>query len=294
MGYTGLAVVNDGEPAYDITISGARLPDGARLAIHRGHTERLTKNDGEAFYPCFIDMKLGGTFGSGLFDFMRERGLSILTVPITYRDSGNCWFQTDITLERDVEKSGGLRLSWRQILISDPTATAGSRSEATRPRAVRKEVETLKLSPARIKVTTYELQRTIRLHGKEEGREIFLRAKVELLEPLHLTVTRYRMELSRDGVLESPEFQDDIEKWEITDWSKDPIPHDEMRPLPRQLTCGDPVEGWVHFVTERNNQELDRSRVRFFVDTPQGTGRAEISPDHGYWNVISNRMIAEK
>jgi hypothetical protein len=115
------AVVNDGEPAYDITISGASLPDGARLAIHRGRTERLTKNDGEAFYPCFIDMKLGGTFGSGLFDFMREREVSILTVPITYRDSGNCWFQTDITLERDVQKSGGLRLGWSQNRISSPT-----------------------------------------------------------------------------------------------------------------------------------------------------------------------------
>jgi hypothetical protein len=117
MGYTGLAVVNDGEPAYDITISGVPLSDGAKLAVHGGHTERLTKNDGEAFYACFIEARLGGTFGSALFDFMRQRGIATVTLPITYRDSNNYWFQTDVTLERDVEKPGGLRLGWQQKRI---------------------------------------------------------------------------------------------------------------------------------------------------------------------------------
>jgi pyrimidine deaminase RibD-like protein len=121
-GYTGLAVVNDGEPAYDITISNIAIKDGARLEFHGGHTERLSKGDGEAFYPAFVAMKLGGTFGSGLFDFMRERGVSRLTVPITYRGAGSNWFQTDITLERDVEKSGGLRLGWTQKQIPHPTS----------------------------------------------------------------------------------------------------------------------------------------------------------------------------
>lgn len=125
MGYTGLAVVNDGEPAYDITISNIAIKDGARLEFHRGHTERLTKGDGEAFYPAFVAMKLGGTFGNGLFDFMRERGVQRLAVPITYRDSGNNWFQTEVTLERDVEKSGGLRLGWAQKQIPEPTSEDG-------------------------------------------------------------------------------------------------------------------------------------------------------------------------
>lgn len=75
MGYTGLAVVNEGEPAYDVSISNIPIKDGAKLEFHRGHTERLTKTDGEAFYPAFVAMKLSGTFGSGLFDFMRERGV---------------------------------------------------------------------------------------------------------------------------------------------------------------------------------------------------------------------------
>jgi hypothetical protein len=125
MGYIGLAVVNDGEPAYDLTISNVSIRDGAKLEFHRGHTERLTKSDGETFYPAFVATKLGGTFGSGLFDFMREQGIQKLTVPVRYRDFGNNWFQTEITLERDVEKSGGLRLGWTQKQISDPTSDVG-------------------------------------------------------------------------------------------------------------------------------------------------------------------------
>jgi pyrimidine deaminase RibD-like protein len=121
MGYTGLGVVNDGEqPAYDVTIHNLPLKDGAKLAFHGGQTERLTKSDGEAFYPAFVEMKLGGIFGSGLFDFMRERGVVSITVPITYRDSSGNWFQTDVTLERDVQKPGGLRPDWKQRRIPNP------------------------------------------------------------------------------------------------------------------------------------------------------------------------------
>jgi hypothetical protein len=118
MGYTGLGVLNDGEqPGYDLTIHDVQLDDGTKLVFHGGHTERLTKSDGEAFYPAFLDARLGGTFGSELFDFMRERGIMKITVPIRYRDSNNSWYQTDVTLERDVQKSGGLRLGWTQKQI---------------------------------------------------------------------------------------------------------------------------------------------------------------------------------
>ena len=120
-GYTGFGVLNDGEqPGYDLTIHNIQLEDGTKLVFHRGHTERLAKTDGEAFYPAFLEAKLGGTFGSGLFDFMRERGIPSITVPITYRDSNNNWFQTDVTLEREGQKSGGLRLGWTQKRTSCP------------------------------------------------------------------------------------------------------------------------------------------------------------------------------
>jgi hypothetical protein len=125
-GYTGLGVVNDGEqPGYDLTIHNIQLKDGTKLVFHRGHTERLTKGDGEAFYPAFLEAKLGGTFGNGLFDFMREQGMPSITVPITYRDSYNNWLQTDVTFERDVQKSGGLRLGWKQKRIPNPDSENG-------------------------------------------------------------------------------------------------------------------------------------------------------------------------
>jgi hypothetical protein len=60
-----------------------------------------------------------------LFDFMRERGIPSITVPITYRDSNNYWFQTDVMLERDVQKSGGLRLGWNQKRIPNPDSENG-------------------------------------------------------------------------------------------------------------------------------------------------------------------------
>jgi hypothetical protein len=73
-------------------------------------------------------MKLGGIFGSGLFDFMRERGVPCITVPITYRDSSNNWFQTDVTFERDVQKTRGLRLGWKQKRIPNPASEVMSTS----------------------------------------------------------------------------------------------------------------------------------------------------------------------
>ena len=129
VGYTGLCVVNDGDqPGYDLTILNIQLVDGTKLVFHRGHTERLTKKDNEAFYPAFLEARLGGTFGSALFDFMRERGIPSITVPITYRDSNSNWFQTDVTFERDVQKSGGLRLGWKQKRISGPASELMSTS----------------------------------------------------------------------------------------------------------------------------------------------------------------------
>ena len=102
-----------------------KTQDGAKLAFHRGQTERLTKSDREAFYPAFVETKLGGIFGSGLFDFMRERAIPSITLPIMYRDSSNNWFQTDVTFERDVQKSGGLRLGWKQKRIPNPDSENG-------------------------------------------------------------------------------------------------------------------------------------------------------------------------
>jgi hypothetical protein len=146
---------------------------------------------------------------------------------------------------------------------------------------------------ADILVSPQELQRTLKAHGVETGRHIFLQVKVELREPLHATVTKYRMELSRDGIIDELTFQDDISKWEMTNWRERPL-HADIRPLPFELNSGEPIEGWVHFVTERNSHELDRSRVRFIVQTAIGAGHAEIPAGREYWVDSQDRMIMAK
>lgn len=144
---------------------------------------------------------------------------------------------------------------------------------------------------ATIKITGYELHRSPEPQGLNG---IFFRSKIELSGTRRATVTRYRMELSCAGVLTSPQFRDDVEKFEITDWSREPIPHDDMRPLPKELNSGDPVEGWVHFVTDWDRSKLQRSYVRLIADTSKGSGSVEIKAGPEYWNAVPNRLIVEK
>jgi hypothetical protein len=142
-----------------------------------------------------------------------------------------------------------------------------------------------------IEFTSYELHRT---PEPRQLTSIFLRVKIELAGVRRTIITRYRMELSCVGVVVNPEFRDDVDKFEITDWSRDPIPHDDMRPLPKELSSGNPVEGWVHFITDWNENKLYRSYVRLFADTARGSGSLEIRPGREYWNAVQNRMIVEK
>jgi len=151
-------------------------------------------------------------------------------------------------------------------------------------KALRTELDQLKLTPAKIEVTPYELQRTVSTeHRDRQARHIFLRAKVELKEPAKVSMTRYRMELSRAGVQSAPKWRKDVHAWEITNWTQTPIPHDDMPPLPDELVAGIAAEGWVHFVTTLSDPELNLSWVRFFVETTRGGGTAEIKADEHYW-----------
>jgi hypothetical protein len=160
-------------------------------------------------------------------------------------------------------------------------------------RGMRKEIDALKLTPARMKITPYELRRLDRQAG-QKGCSIFLRAKVELLEPLQVAITAYSMELSFDGAFDNPEIQNDVIDWEINDWSQTPIVRESLRPLPAELNAGVAVEGWAHFTTTRTKHELDRSRARLFVHTNRGSSNAEIPAGEEYWNVSRNLHLLPK
>ena len=178
---SGLFLVNEGEPAYDISVPSVQF-GSAKLVFHASDIPRLVKSDGEQLCEASIEQSPGHSLlGNGLFSEMIAQHITEIEIPIRYKDGDNIYYVTTCKIERDVTAKGGLAVRYvHQRLTSVETA-----------------------SPARIKVSPVELFRTIRLHGKVEGRHIFLRAKVELIEPLQASVTGYRMELSRDGVLES-------------------------------------------------------------------------------------------
>lgn len=143
------------------------------------------------------------------------------------------------------------------------------------------EVEKLKLAPAQLTITPYELRSSDSM--RVEGRDIFLRAKVELVTPIEVTVDAYSVELSLNGLTETPEVRSVADKWRLHDGTPSKPQSQPMAPLPVSLRSGHPVEGWIHFLTTRNQYELESSTMTVFVHTPRGDGYVKFQPVRGYW-----------
>ena len=118
--------------------------------------------------------------------------------------------------------------------------------EHKRALALEKAIEKLKLAPAQFKITPYELR------NLGSGHEIFLRAKVELLAPIEISVDGYSVELSLNGLIEKPEVRSVTNKWRLHDGTPSMPKSHPMEPLPARLRSGHPAEGWIHFITSRN------------------------------------------
>ena len=180
-----------------------------------------------------------------------------------------------------------VRTPWKMDREREIAVTTVNTEKALLQEALDKELT----NPAKLEVTLLELQRELTREGV--GRHIFIRAKIELIDPLQVSVSNYRLELSRGGVIADPEYRDDILNWESNNW-RTGLCHQELRPLPMQLYCGDPKEGWVHFFTSWENKELDASRIRVVVHTPRGAGYGQSSAGPEYWNPVEGKIIAEK
>jgi hypothetical protein len=149
------------------------------------------------------------------------------------------------------------------------------------------EVERLKLAPAQFKIRPIELRRNDP-HSTRK-RDVFVQAKVELITPIEVDVVGYALELSRDGVIEELEVGNDVSEWNLyIDSSFDSVP---MRPLPRRLRSGQGAEGWVHFLTERTNYELESGRLRLSIQTSRGDGNVEIPCTSEYWNPTRTTIV---
>jgi pyrimidine deaminase RibD-like protein len=113
MGHHGLIVANHGEPAYDVSVSTAKIPIGTSELRFEGSKPVFTKADGEAFFIGTIELAPHyGTLGSGLFEEMRKFHVDEITVKLIYKDAENRWYETIGKIERDVGVSGGLSVRY--------------------------------------------------------------------------------------------------------------------------------------------------------------------------------------
>src|SRR5208283_2781552 len=159
--------------------------------------------------------------------------------------------------------------------------------EHKRTLALEKEIESLRLVPAQFKIRPIELRRNDPTSTRK--RDVFVRAKVELITPIEVDVDGYTLELSRDGVIEELGAGNDVSEWDLyINSSFNSVP---MRALPKKLRSGQGAEGWVHFLTERTNYELESGRLRLSVHTSRGDGNAEVPCASEYWNPTRTTIV---
>ena len=103
----GLLVMNDGEPAYDVSILATKV--GTSQLKFSSQLTRFTKADGEALFPAWIEQSPNsGTSGLGLFDEMRQNRVADVIAAVRYKDGENRWYKTTCRLGIDVNTAGGI------------------------------------------------------------------------------------------------------------------------------------------------------------------------------------------
>jgi pyrimidine deaminase RibD-like protein len=103
----GLIIVNDGEPAYDISIPDIQLGE-FRIQATPQFT-RLTKEDGAKFCEVSIENRKGTIYpGEALLELMRLRNFGNVRFPIRFRDSDGNWHVTTCRLDIEARMIGGI------------------------------------------------------------------------------------------------------------------------------------------------------------------------------------------
>jgi hypothetical protein len=152
-----------------------------------------------------------------------------------------------------------------------------------------------KAPTSRIQVSLRELHRNPRTDARRQtGFHIFLRARLELEKPAKETIVNYRLELSHFGQIDTPEFLDDIADHKL--WLLDADQYGvQIASLPRELKAGEPVEGWLHYVTTTTKERtLDESNVRLIVQGKGGSANDELKPEREMWNPRRLVFMPEK
>ncbi len=142
--------------------------------------------------------------------------------------------------------------------------------------------------PAKIEINPHELRRLDRSSGH---RDIFLRGTITLVKPVEIKIDSYSMELSRSGIKEHPDLVDDVDKWRLMERDSNPPQSYPLCPLPTLLRSGHPMEGWIHFVSKRNQYELESGKMLFCAHTQSGDGAVFVPCDNQYWNAVRHNFL---
>lgn len=115
---------------------------------------------------------------------------------------------------------------------------------------------------------------------------VFVHARVELKSPSSAKVTNYQLQLFKHGQCESmnAEQPNDVEKWEPLEWAFTPPRKFAFRPITHELKRGEPVEGWLRFVSETPALTITSCGVRLIVQTKHGSDFGEIAANPAMWN----------
>jgi hypothetical protein len=131
VGYSGLSVRNDGEPAYNVSARTVTLTGLATIHMD-GTPQQLRQGEAEIAFPSWRKSGNTSNLGNGLYYFMVENKLDSITIPVTYRDADFNWYQTDAILiknqmARAVEGSeSGIQIDWKQKAIREPKSSQSS------------------------------------------------------------------------------------------------------------------------------------------------------------------------
>ena len=133
-GHTGISLRNDGEPAYFVSppAEPVQIPRVGSVSVD-GTPRSLSRGELDLSFPVWRQEVNGHSqMGSRLYDFMVKHDLDTLTVPFTYHDANDDWYQTDVILIKDQMASSyrgsedGITLKWKQKRIPKPKASSTS------------------------------------------------------------------------------------------------------------------------------------------------------------------------
>ncbi len=131
----------------------------------------------------------------------------------------------------------------------------------------------LLITPPEMAVEIMELQYLPIIMDEGSPRyHIFVRARIALQKPNSVRVYRYQLTMIWRGHTESPKQYEDVHEWQCYFFTLESMMMRffQLPVLEHELVSGNPLEGWLHFITEPTIiDHLGESVMRLTVDTGQ-------------------------